>query len=243
MDNRNFQLGNQWSTVYYPVKPSGFGVLILGDERHFVDDESSFWNQNAGKREILSNLREAGYTLFTSNLYGKHWGSPKAVLLATLLYEIVMKNEILNPKIHILAEGMGALAALKLAEELKGNIRSIVLINPILSLKYHMEQEREHIFFYKKVLGEIAEAHDVDRATLEREIKEESLPEFDFGAPIRIFHILTGGRAYKNARACKNLLSTLQQKPPITETYMLPEKAGQLGMEIAKFMSRHEKFL
>ncbi|RDU35564.1 hydrolase [Neobacillus piezotolerans] len=243
MDYRSFQLGNQWSTIYYPIKPSGFGVLILGDDRHFVNEETSFWNQNTGKREILSTLREAGYTLFTSNLYGKHWGSERAVLLAAMLYEIVMKNEILNTKIHILAEGMGALAALKLSKELKGKIRSIVLINPILSLDYHIELEKEQKFFYKKVLGEIGEAYGVDRLTAERMIREEGPPDIDRGVPIRIFHILTGGRTYKNARACKNFLSGLQPKPPITESYMLPEKAGQLGMEISRFMSRYEKVL
>lgn len=243
MDNRTFQLGNQWSTVYYPVKPSGFGVLILGDERHFVDEETSFWNQNSGKHELITILKDAGYTLFTSNLYGKHWGSTRAALLAAMLYEFVMKNEILNTKIHILAEGMGALAALKLAQEMKEKIRSIVLINPILSLKHHIEQEKEHKFFYKKVLGEIADAHGMDRASAEQEILKESLPEFDLGIPIRIFHIMTGARTYRNARACKNFLAGLQLKPPITETYMLPEKAGQLGWEIARFMSRNEKVL
>ncbi|WP_059173007.1 hypothetical protein [Bacillus sp. FJAT-27445] len=243
MDNRSFQLGNQWNTIYYPEKPTGFGVLIVGDERHFVEEETSFWNQNSGKRKILTTLKEAGYTLFTSNLYGRNWGSPKAVMLAAMLYELVMKNEILNTKIHIIAEGMGALTALKLAQEMKGKIRSIVLINPIISLKFHLEQEKEHKFFYKKLLTEIAEAQEIEREKTAMVIGQEEMPELDFGIPIRIFQILSGGRTYKHARACKTLLTELQPKPPITETYMLPEKAGQLGWEIAKFMSRYEKIL
>jgi hypothetical protein len=243
MENRNFQLENQWSVIYYPEKPAGFGVMIFGDERHFVDEETSFWKQNAGKRRILTDLKEAGYTTFTSNFHGKHWGSQKAVLLADKLYGYVMRKEILNNRIHILAEGMGALAALAFARELGGQVRSIVFINPILSLKYHLEQEKEHKFFYKKVLNEVAEAHHLDSRAVERELAKEGNPQLDLGVPIRIFHILSGGRAYKQSRTCKTILSSCDKSLQISEKYLLPEKTGQLGREIAKFMSRYEKVL
>jgi pimeloyl-ACP methyl ester carboxylesterase len=243
MENRHFQLENEWSAIYYPEKPTGFGVMIFGDERHFVNEETSFWKQNPGKQQILSTLKEAGYTLFTSNFHGRHWGSAKAVLLGSLLYSYVMKNEILNNKIHIIAEGMGALAALKMANEMKGNIRSVVLINPILSLKMHMEQEKEHRFFYKKVLQEIADAHEMDSRIAARHIESESKPDLSFGIPIRVVYILAGGRSYQQSRTCKNIIDAVRGQAQITETFMLPEKASQLGGEIAKFFSRHEKVL
>ncbi|OCA84272.1 hydrolase [Bacillus sp. FJAT-27225] len=243
MENRHFQLENEWSAIYYPEKPTGFGVMVFGDERHFVNGKTSFWKQNTGKRQILSALKGAGYTLFTSNFHGKHWGSTKAVLLASTLYSYVMKNEILNGKIHILAEGMGALAALKFAKEMEGQIRSIVLINPILSLKLHLEQEKEHKFFYKKVLFEIAKAYEVDSKEATRQIEAEPPPDMAVGAPIRIFYILSGGRAYKQSRTCKDLLEAARGEAQITETFMLPEKVTQIGGEIAKFMSRYEKVL
>ncbi|HJV15917.1 MAG TPA: hydrolase, partial [Bacillales bacterium] len=120
MENRNFQLGNEWNIIYYPEKPTGFGILIIGDERHFVDESKSFWQQNEGKLSIIKVLKESGYTIFSSNLYGKNWGSEKAIELAERLYQHVIRNEIINGKIHIIAEGMGALVAIKLMEKLKG---------------------------------------------------------------------------------------------------------------------------
>ena len=49
MESRNFQLDAEWNIVHYPEQPLGFGILIIGDERHFVDQNTSFWLQNEGK--------------------------------------------------------------------------------------------------------------------------------------------------------------------------------------------------
>src|SRR5438046_1276657 len=38
MENRNFQMDTQWNIIHYTEKPTGFGILIIGDERHFVDE-------------------------------------------------------------------------------------------------------------------------------------------------------------------------------------------------------------
>ena len=127
MENRNFQLDNEWSIIHYPEKPTGFGILILGDERHFVDAKNSFWLQNEGKLSIINKFKESGYTIFSSNLYGRNWGSDKALDLAARLYQYVIRTEILNSKIHIFAEGMGALTAIQLMNKMSGQIRSVVL--------------------------------------------------------------------------------------------------------------------
>ncbi|RHW43204.1 hydrolase [Neobacillus notoginsengisoli] len=243
MENRNFQLEGQWSAVYYPEKPTGFGVIIFGDERHYVDERTSFWSQNAGKRQIVTDLKEAGYTLFTSNFYGKNWGAENAVRLASTLYEFVMKNEILNRRIHILAEGMGTLAALAFAKEMNSQIRSIVLLNPILSIKHHLEQEKENKFFYRKITREIAHAYEIKMETAEKEIACLKEPVLDLSIPIMVVHILSGGRSYSHARTSKNILSSSRTKPSISEMYVMPEKAGQLGGDIVRFMSRYEKNL
>ena len=123
-----------------------------------------------GKLAIINHFKKTGYTTFSSNLYGRNWGSEHAVELARRLYHQVIRSEILNNKIHIVAEGMGALVALKLMEKMKGQLRSVVLLNPILSLKSHIEQEREYKFFYKKLMRELVAAHHTDQATLEKEI-------------------------------------------------------------------------
>ena len=111
----------------------------------------------------LKSLQKAGYTIFYSNLYGKNWGSEKAVKLAKRLYEYMIRTEIMNEKIHVVAEGMGALAALKLLEEMNSSIRSIVLIESQYYLyKYHLELEKDHKFFYKKLLKELAYSFEQD---------------------------------------------------------------------------------
>ncbi|CEG26092.1 alpha/beta hydrolase [Bacillus sp. B-jedd] len=242
MENRNFQLDGQWSTIYYPEKPTGFGIIFFGDDRHFVDERTSFWNQNAGKRQILDDLKEAGYTLFTSNFHGKNWGAENAVNLALTLYDYVMKHEILNGKIHILAEGMGAICALRFAQQMNERVRSIVLLNPILSIKHHLEQEKENKFFYRKIFREIADAYGI-KAETEKEIAGLKDPVLDLSIPMKVFYILSGGRSFSHARTCKGTIASYNIKTPVSEVYLLPEKSGQLGMDMAKYMSRYEKNL
>ncbi len=240
MDSRNFQMDTQWNIIYYPEKPTGFGVLIIGDERHFVDDCKSFWTQNEGKSAIINQLKEKGYTIFSSNLYGRNWGSEKSVDLAQRLYQHVIRSEILNNKIHILAEGMGALVAVKLMEKLKGCIRSVILLNPIISLKHHLEQEKEHKFFYKKLIRELVTAHQLEQNVLESTIfSMDDHVNLDFGFPVKIIHVLSGGKSYNQSKLYQKII----KYPEITPTYMLPEKKPQLGNICIKFFTSHEAVL
>jgi len=240
MEIRNFQMDTQWNVIHYPEKPTGFGILIIGDERHFVDDCKCFWTQNEGKLAIINQLKEKGYTIFSSNLYGRNWGSVNAVELAQRLYQHVIRTEILNNKIHILAEGMGALVALKLIEKMKEQIRSIILINPILSLKKHLELEKEHKFFYKKLMKELAIAHQMDQKVLEHEIigMEEST-HLLFQCPVKILHVLSGGKSYNQSKLYQQLISESEIDP----TFILPEKKQQLGNIMIKFFNSHESVL
>ena len=47
---------------------------------------------------ILHGLIEEGYTVFSSNLYGRHWGNDQSVRLAKRLYDVVLRKETLNAK-------------------------------------------------------------------------------------------------------------------------------------------------
>ncbi|NRD78416.1 hydrolase [Bacillus sp. BRMEA1] len=240
MENRNFQMDTQWNIVYYPEKPTGFGILIIGDERHFVDESKSFWTQNEGKCTVLDQLKEKGYTIFSSNLFGRNWGSENAVELAGRLYQYIMRSEILNRKIHILAEGMGALVAIKLMEKMKESIRSVILLNPILSLKYHLEQEKEHKFFYKKLLRELTCAYQEDQKVLESTIFNlEDNINLDFGIPVKIIHVLAGGKSYNQSKQYQQILDSSKFNP----TYILPEKKPQLGKICINFFTHHESIL
>jgi hypothetical protein len=244
MENRNFQLDTEWNMIHYPEKPTGFGILILGDERHFVDARNCFWSQNEGKLPIINKFKQSGYMVFSSNLYGRNWGSGKAADLAERLYQYVIRSEILNSKIHILAEGMGALTALKLIKKMRGQIRSIVFLNPILSLKHHLEQEREHKFFYKKLSKELESAYQYSFKQLEVEIFkcEEDIP-LDTGIPIKMIHVLTGGRSYNQTKHNLSLIKHEVENKTVESSLILPEKKPQLGTMIVKFFNSHEKVL
>lgn len=240
MESRAFMMDTQWNIIYYPERPTGFAVFIIGDERHFVEESKCFWTQNEGKQAILNELKDAGYTIFSSNLYGRHWGSQHAVDLAQRVYEKVIRSEILNTKIHILAEGMGALVALKLIEKMGESIRSIILINPILSLKHQLEQEKEHKFFYKKLIRELTAAYQMEQKELEAKIAQLSdqiqLPE---KISVKVIHVLAGGRSYNQAKQYKNLLQSLTTNP----TFIVPEKKQRIGKICIDFYQLNESEL
>lgn len=240
MENRNFQMGTQWNIIHYPEKPTGFGILIIGDERHFVDESKCFWTQNEGKLAIINQLKKSGYTIFSSNLYGRNWGSDQAVELAQRLYQQVLRSEILNDKIHLLAEGMGALVAIKMMEKMQGKIRSVVLLNPVLSLKNHIEQEKDHKFFYKKLMRELTAAFKKDQKSLEEKLSgKESTVKLDFGIPIKIIHVMSGGRSYNHSKQLQQLLTNTE----IIPTYIVLEKKPQIASMVIKFFSNYENEL
>lgn len=245
MESRNFKLDTEWNMVHYPEKPNGFGILVIGDERHFVNSTSSFWTQNEGKRSLLNILKKEGYTVFSSNLYGRHWGSEKAVDLAMRLCSHIVRNEILNNSFHIMAEGMGALVALKLLAQSDIKVRSLVLINPVFSLSTHLEQERENKFFYKKLLNELEKAYETEISTLMETLKaEEEILGLNQEVPVNIIQVLTGNRAYKQSRILKELSEMWDEEElPVNISYVLPEKKQQFGRQTVQFFMKHEQVL
>ncbi|MHC0036709.1 hydrolase [Pseudoneobacillus sp. C159] len=241
MEYRNFKLDTEWNMVHYSEIPNGFGILIIGDERHFVDEHKSFWTQNEGKQLLLNQLKQNGYTIFYSNLYGRHWGNKKSTMLAERLYHHIMRSEILNTKIHIIAEGMGALIALDLMKSLNDQIRSIVFINPIFSLKIQLELEKEQKFFYKKILREIALAYNNDLENIEN---QNELPEPNLKIPIKIIHVLSDRRSYRQMEYSKQVFQQWeQQNVQIQFSFLVPEKKQRLGKIIHSFFKENEKEL
>jgi pimeloyl-ACP methyl ester carboxylesterase len=245
MESRNFKLDTEWNVIHYPERPNGFGILTIGDERHFVNDSSSFWTQNEGKRSLLNIWKKEGYTVFYSNLYGRHWGSEKAVDLTMRLCSHIVRNEILNTSFHVVAEGMGALVALKLLADSDFKIRSLILINPILSLSKHLEQEKENKFFYKKLVAELEAAYETDISKLLESLDGiSSSPAFRKETPVKIIHVLSGNRAYKQSSVLKELSAEWEKEGlPVTVSYVLPEKMLQVGSQIVHFFTKYEQVL
>lgn len=245
MESRNFILDTEWNMIHYPEKPNGFGILVIGDERHFVNSKGSFWTQNEGKRSLLSKWKSGGYTIFYSNLYGRHWGSRKAVDLAMRLCSHIIRNEILNGSFHVVAEGMGALVALKLLSQPDCKIRSLVLLNPIFSLSTHLEQEKENKFFYKKLVAELENAYEMKmEQIIEAFLTDETEAVLKRDVPVKVIHVLTGSRSYKQSKIIKELSESWEKEDyPVSISYILPEKKQQVGDQTIHFFAKHEHVL
>ncbi|WP_243385735.1 hypothetical protein [Bacillus kexueae] len=242
ISERFFQIEQEWNVVHLPEKPNGFGVLIIGDKSHYVDEDSSFWIQHYGRRQLLHLLRASGYTVFYSNLYGRHWGSPKATMLSKELYYLVQKKEILNKRIHIIAEGMGALTALQLMEIMGDDIRSVSLLNPCIQLKEQLQLERENKFFYKRMIRELSIAYGLD----EKEVEKQSFAQisnFKSTVPVRIWQKMYGSPyTYQlHSKVYEEYRTDIHS--PIQLTFYLPENATRVYQMMMNYLRSHERIL
>ncbi|PLT33861.1 hydrolase [Bacillus sp. V5-8f] len=241
MEQRTFQSDGQWNIVYYPPKPSGFAVLLIGDRNHFVEEGNSYWLQHPGRYQILERLKQYGYLIFSSNFYDSGWGSPLAVDLAKKLYWMMMKSEILNDKIHILAEGAGALTAIQLMAEMKQQVRSAVFLNPCLSIQQHMQKEKDNKFFYKRQLKEIAAAFGVQEKECEELIFSSESPFPNKDIPLKIIHIV--GSIEKGQTDIYKKLEQQSDRAEMNITYLLPEKRYKIPFQMAQFYKKYETYL
>ncbi|PLS15478.1 hydrolase [Bacillus sp. M6-12] len=240
---RIFEMDGQWNIIYYPSKPSGFSVLVIGDRTHYVNSSGAFWSTHPGRLQIVHHLKTQGYTLYSSNLYGANWGSPKASYLALRLYHIIMKNEILNEKIHILAEGMGALTALKLIELLEERVRSAVFLNPLLSLRDCLRKEQQNKVFYKKWIQEAAFAYGMKAKEMEEMILDTNSIEWRGTVPLRIIHIIGGGETASSLIYKMMEQTSLKNGVNFEIQYLMPEKRYKIASEACGFFRKYENTL
>jgi len=246
MKYRLFNIDNEWNMIHYPERPNGFGILLIGNQEHFVHKNGSFWTENTGRMRILEILSEAGYTIFYSNLYGRNWGSRRAVQLAKRLYEYVKRNEILNEKIHLISEGMGALVALELMRELPSNLRSVFFINPCFSLKSKLSEEKELKFFYKRFLYEISKAYQIPEHECENIIMErEEYSLSNCPIPFKIIHVLENGQKdLKMSKQYKQIIHHRDnEERPLIIRMLVPERRGEIATQAIVFFNQHEKQL
>jgi hypothetical protein len=247
MSKQLFQLDQQWCRIHYPERPNGFAVMVLGDHHHYVDEKSSFWLQQDGRAEWIQELTNKGYLVFYSNLFGPNWGSNEAVQLALRLYQHVKRNEIINGKIHILAEGMGALVFKNLYPKMKDDLRSAVLLSPCVSLYEHFQQEREQKFFYKKLVKEVSEAFQIREKDCLSSIKKEVNDHMvfnQFELPIYIIQWTSLNR-YKNQFSLVKEIykERVVNSLPTDLFYVLPEKRYSIGRKFISYFTLHEKVL
>jgi len=236
---RNFQYDEQWNIIHYPSMPSGFAVFVIGDHYHYVSSQDSYWLQHPSRCQLLKQMNKNGYTCFSSNLYGEHWGNDEAVRYAKELYHIVMKAETLNEKIHLFAEGKGALVALKLLNLMPDSIRSVVLLNPCLSLKEKWRFKKSEKIYYKPFMKEVKKAYRTNY-NLEDSYEQIEEERTFINVPIKIIHVMGNDR--------KKQFSLYQdlRKRNSAETemvYLFPEKRYKVTSETIRFFKRYEKVL
>lgn len=241
---RFIKLDTEWNVIHVPERPNGFGIFIIGDRHHFVDENTSFWIQNAGNQQSITYLLDQGYTVFYSNLYGQNWGSPKAVTLAKLLCHIVFKNEILNDRLHILASGMGALVALPLLSIMEERFRSAALINPCLDLGSYSQKEKEFKLFYKRFVNEISNAYEMEKEEMEAKLHDFSFSKYFYPSiPIKVWQTIDKSNYPYHLNAKKLEEARSKANLPISITFHLPEKKYGITQSISHFFHEHEQTL
>lgn len=154
-------MNGKWNVKYLPEKPNGFGVYLLNGQNYAVEKSSSIWNTHPEKQVFLERLLEHGYTVLTSELAPNHWGNEAACMDSEQLIHLLLKTEIVNKRIHLFAEGWGAIAAIKLLRRKRFDIRSMLFFNPCIYLEAYYEQEKQNRLYYKKMTHELSAAYGV----------------------------------------------------------------------------------
>ncbi|KYD10623.1 alpha/beta fold hydrolase [Caldibacillus debilis] len=160
MDYRIFTLNKKTCIIHYPAKPNGFGVLWIGyfDGDIGADDRPTV---NKPRKSLMDELNVRGYTVFYTVLEKHHFANPQALEQVENLYEFVKRNEILNEKIHLIAEGIGALLAESFLADKGDYVRSAVFIDPAFSLKKLTEEVKDQPFLLKKLYSDLKKAYSL----------------------------------------------------------------------------------
>ncbi|KGX87735.1 hypothetical protein [Pontibacillus litoralis] len=238
---RTCTIREQTCLVHIPEQPNGFLVLYLGDVGHYVEEHQSAWSEHPSKATLLQALLEEGYTLFTSHLYGNGWGSSQSIDLLHHVYQLVKRQEIVNPHIHVIAEGMGALTALKWHEQEQLPIRSFILFTPCVDLQALYEQERSNQLFFKRFTKQLAMAYSVAESDVESQvITNARIPECR--APMLIYHDLAD--PYLNVQEHGRKLEQNQQRHASVQLKLTVQPViPRVTKQLLTFMKRYETSL
>ena len=194
MELRRFVLNGEPCIIHYPERPNGFAILLLANLHEFLPSQGEhYWQRQETRRKMLDAFLARGYTVYFSNCFGQHMGKEAAFKLARDLYEYVKRTEILNDRIHIIAENLGAKLALRFLENNPEALRSIVFLNPLFSLRWQGELLKEQPFVYQRFLQEVAKAYQCPEEESETLILKEPLFVTVDHCPYKIIHILKNG--------------------------------------------------
>ncbi|MDQ0255422.1 hypothetical protein J2S74_002804 [Evansella vedderi] len=244
VSKRNTTIEGEECLIHLPARPNGYAILILGDRNHFVKESSSLWLQHPSRNDFIDGLLHAGYTVFYCDLGIAHWGNDQAFRLVERLVNYVLRNEILNKKIHLFAEGMGTLLAIRLIHHPFIHVRSLVLFNPCLDLLAHMDEEKKNRFFYKRFVKEITEAYGIDEGSIEEvcQKRKQEMDTLPATKPIRVFQVIYQAPYSPDNQIRPFLNSRKEKEQTLIATYFLPGKTiDQFIDPIIAFYKNNEK--
>ncbi len=239
---RFFLISNEWNVIHLPPKPNGFAIFIIGDVNHYVNKNTSSWHQRPDQNLFITNLKNAGYTIIYSNLFGRHWGSDEACLLLQRIYDEVMKKEILNKKAHLIADGMGALVAAKLVPNIESAFRSVVMINPCLNLRDYFDREKSNKLFYKRFLKELKQAYSLEGTKLEKVITTMDGTNYKvISVPTKIFHCMqaTPYSLQTHVRPYEQMCNSVRKNVEVS-IHLPSKRMNELVLPTIQFLKMHE---
>ncbi|WP_096189406.1 hypothetical protein [Evansella halocellulosilytica] len=242
---RHFQIEDEECLIHLPTRPNGFAIFILGDRQHFVKNGTSYWQQNFERHSLLNMLLDEGYTIFYSNQQGIHWGNDQSTLLSERAIQHVLKTEILNPSIHVFAEGMGALIAMKLLKRGYLNLRSAIFINPCLHLFRQYEEEKSNKFFYKKFIQEMTKAYEIDDNKVEDVllVQKDIYEQCCGNIPLRMYQVIYQAPYTPEAHIRPFIEEKKNKFQSLDTTFYMPGKTiDQFLQSFLKFLKKHETF-
>ncbi|MBU9713254.1 hypothetical protein [Evansella tamaricis] len=240
---RTLTIEEEKCLLHLPEKPNGYGILLVGDRNHYIQGETSLWTQHPTRKNLLEGLMEAGYTIFYCDQGGAHWGNDRLSVVLGRLKSLVMKTEILNQHIHILAEGMGALLVLRLMTDPSVSVRSAVFINPCFYLDKQLEEEKTNRFFYKKMIQEIKSSYGIEEKEIEDVCKKlgEICEKLDPSIPIRLIQAVYQAPYSMEKQTRFFIKEKKQTQKDLETTFYLPGKTiEQFLQPILTFFVKYE---
>lgn len=239
MDYRIFSLNKEYCIIHYPKKPNGFGILLIGPGTYDIQ-EGNLRIVNQHRKYLIEDLCNEGYTVFFTNLDNNHLGNSVALEQVKDLYEHVKRNEILNEKIHLIAEDVGALLVKPFLNEKQHFVRSIIFINPVFSLKWIIDDTLNQPFLFKKLLHDLKKTYHLSDEECEKFIKNQQNEFIYLTTPYKIIHILGHGK-----RDEEQINRYQQMIRPISDRIQVvfPEKQYKISTIALKLFKEAEKQL
>lgn len=125
------QLAAEEMTVRVPANPNGLAVIAC--HGHGGNNIETGWTSTS-IAPTWAALEAAGYTVFVPRMGGDLWGNDVAQATLDSVYDIIVNDFKLDPRVFLWGNSMGGSAALTAISRRRFPIRAARLIDPVTSL-------------------------------------------------------------------------------------------------------------